>query len=205
MNEPTYRCRMGNVLPLRLLSVAIAMITLAGCGSLRLAPSETIKQNAWLHQRTAEAAAEVAVTEETSPQLQVLTKLSEVQSRALTAYCGLPDEVPPAETNEQILAEANWQLAQGALVDSAARPGPWDVVDTLLEIGIGIAALAGGIYGTRIARFLRDARAKSQALREIVAGNERFKQQNADQVASFKAAQSNQSAETRQLVAGLKG
>ncbi len=197
--------RMGNSLPMRLLSVTVVLIGVAGCGRLRLAPSETIRQNAWLHQRTAEAAAETAVAEETSSQLQALTKLSELQSRALTTYCGLPDQVPLAETNEQVLAPANWQLAENARVESTERPGPWDVADTLLEIGIGVAALAGGVYGTRIARFLRDARAQSQALREIVAGNERFKEQNADQVASFKAAQSSQSPETRQLVAGLKG
>lgn len=176
----------------------------AGCGRLRLAPSETIRQNAWLHQRTAEAAAETAVAEQASAQLQSLTRLSQLQSRAFTSYCGLPDEYPPAETNEQVLAQANWQLAETAMVESAARPGAWDMADTLLEIGIGVSALAGGVYGARIARFLKDARARSQALREIVAGNELFKQQNAEQVEPFKAAQANQSPETRQLVAALK-
>lgn len=197
--------RMGNSLPLRLLAVTVVLLGVTGCGSLRLAPSERVKQNAWLHNRTAEAAAEVAVAEETSPQLQALTKLSEVQSRSFSTYCGLPEEYPLAETNEQILAEANWQLARSAQIESAERPGPWDVADTLLEVGIGVAALAGGVYGTRIARFLKDARAKSKALHEIIAGNELFKRQNTDQVAAFKAAQSSQSPETRQLVAGLKG
>ena len=95
-------------------------------------------------------------------------------------------------------------MAETALVESSQRPGPWDVTDTLLEIGIGVSALLGGVYGTRIAGFLKTARAKSQALREIVTGNELFKQQNADQVTSFKAAQVNQSPETRQLVTALK-
>lgn len=180
------------------------LVCVTGCGSLRLAPSERQKQNAWLHNRTAEAAAESAGAEQTSAELQALTKLSELQSRAFTSYCGLPKEYPPAETTEQILAQTNWQLAQSALAEAAERPGPWDVADTLLEIGIGLSALLGGVYGTRIAKFLKEARAKSQALREIIAANELFKQQNADQVQSFKAAQVNQSPETRQLVAQLK-
>ena len=184
-------------------SMTCALIT-CGCGSLRLAPSERQKQNSWLHNRTAEVAAETAGDEQTSPELQALTKLSELQSRAFASYCGLPKEYPPAETTEQILAQANWQLAQSALAEAAERPGPWDMADTLLEIGIGLSALLGGVYGTRIAKFLKDARDKSKALREIITGNELFKQQNADQVQPFKAAQSSQSPETRQLVAQLK-
>lgn len=188
----------------QVLLIASVLIGVAGCGSLRLAPSESIKQNAWLHSRTAEAAAEVAVVEQASPQLQSLTKLSELQSHALTAYCGEPETAPQAQTPEQILTPSNWQLAETALVESSQRPGPWDVTDTLLEIGIGVSALLGGVYGTRIAGFLKTARSRSQALREIVAGNELFKQQNADRVASFKTAQANQSPETRQLVTALK-
>jgi hypothetical protein len=53
-------------------------------------------------------------------------------------------------------------------------------------------------------RFLHDAKAKSQALREIIQGNERFKADHADQVPAFKAAQHHQSPETRQFVATLK-
>ena len=49
------------------------------------------------------------------------------------------------------------------------------------------------------------ARTQATALKEIIQGNELFKQQNADQVAAFKAAQQNQSAETRQLVTAMKG
>ncbi len=203
--NPNVLRRTGHSLLVSIPLFVVVLLAVGGCGTLRLAPSETIKQNAWLHQRTAQAAVETAVGEQASAQLQSLTKLSALQSQALSTYCGPPDETPDAETNEQILAPSNWQLAQGALVESAQRPGPWDVADTLLEIGIGVSALLGGVYGTRIARFLKDAKARSQALREVVVGNELFKQQNTDQVASFKAAQSNQSAETRQLVAGLKG
>jgi len=188
-----------------LATLAVLALWACGCNGLRLAPNETQKQNAWLHNRTASVAAETARTEQTSQELQALTKLSELQSRSFTSYCGLPKEYPPAETTEQILGESNWQLAQTALAQSAQRPDPWQVADSALEIGIGVCALFGGVLGTRALRFLQEARAKSQALKEIVQGNELFKTQNTGQVEAFKAAQQNQSPETRLLVTAMKG
>jgi len=185
--------------------VAAMMLASAGCDSLRLAPSEEQKQNAWLHNRTTTVAAETARSEQASAQLQALTRLSELQSRSFTAYCGLPNEYPQAETAEQILAESSWQTANAALAQSAERPDPWQAADSAMEIGIGIAALFGGVLSTRAVKFLQTARTQATALREIIQGNELFKQQNADHVAAFKAAQQNQSAETRQLVTAMKG
>jgi hypothetical protein len=187
-------------------SILLALaLGLCGCDALRFAPSEGQKQNAWLHNRTAAVAADTAQTEGSSRELQELTKLSELQSRAFTSYCGLPKEYPQAETSEQILGQSNWRLANTALSESAQRPDTWQVADSAMELGIGVCALLGGVCGTRAVRFLRDARSKSQALKEIVQGNELFKKQNADQAAAFKAAQQNQSPETRQLVAAMKG
>jgi hypothetical protein len=183
---------------------ACMCLFLAGCDSLRFAPTETQKQNAWLHNRTAIIAAETARAEDTSTKLQALTKLGEVQSRAFSSYCGLPKEFPPSETAEDILAESNFQLAGTALQESAERPNPWQVADSMLEMGIGICALLGGVYGTRAVRFLKDARGKSDALKEIIAGNELFKKQNQSQAASFKQAHQNQSPQTRQFVAAIK-
>jgi len=183
---------------------ALLILTTTGCDSLRLTPSEQQKQNAWLHNRTSAVAAETARSEEASPTLQSLTKLSELQSRAFTSYCGLPREYPAAETAADILAQSNWTLAQTALAESVERPDPWAVADSVLEIGIGISALLGGVYSTRAVRFLKDARSKGQALKEIIEGNERFKKQNETQAQAFKTAQANQSPETRQLVAQLK-
>jgi len=187
-----------------ILSSAFMCLLLAGCDSLRFAPTEAQKQNAWLHNRTAIVTAETARTEETSPTLQALAQLGEVQSRAFSAYCGLPKEFPPAETVEDILAESNFQLASTALQESAERPDPWQVADSMLEMGIGISALLGGVYGTRAVRFLKDAREKSNALKEIIASNELFKKQNQAQTAAFKQAHQNQSPQTRQLVAAMK-
>jgi hypothetical protein len=192
-----------------LLKITIFIFTcmcllLAGCDSLRFAPTEAQKQNAWLHNRTATVTAETARAEDTSSTLQALTQLGEVQSRAFSAYCGLPKEFPPAETAEDILAESNFQLAATAIKESAERPDPWHVADSMLEMGIGICALLGGVYGTRAVRFLKDARGKSEALKEIIAGNEQFKKQNQSQTTAFKQAHQNQSAQTRQLVAAIK-
>jgi len=184
--------------------VVVIGLLAVGCDSLRLAPSEQLKQNAWLHNRTTAVAAETARAEATSPQLQALTKLSESQSRAFTSYYGLPSEVPQAETSEQILAQSNWELAETAVAQSAQRPDPWQVADSLLEVGIGVSALLGGVYGTRAVRFLKDARAKSTALKEIIQGNELFKKDSTDQTQAFKAAHANQSPETRQLVTAMK-
>jgi len=183
---------------------ASTCLLLAGCDSLRFAPTEAQKQNAWLHNRTAIVTAKTARAEYTSPKLQALTQLGEVQSRAFSAYYGLPKEFPQAETAEEILAESNFQLASTALQESAERPDPWQVADSMLEMGIGICALLGGVYGTRAVRFLKDARGKSEALKEIIAGNELFKKQNQSQAAAFKQAHQNQSPQTRQLVAQMK-
>ena len=188
-----------------LMSLLLGLCLLsAGCESLRFAPTETQKQNAWLHNRTAAITAETAKGENTSENLQALTKLSELQSRAFVSYNGLPKEFPQAETAEDVLAQSNWQLARTASAESAERPDTWQVADSLLELAIGICALFGGVFGTRIVQFLKDAQTKSKALKEIIEGNELFKKQNESSVEAFKQAQQNQSPETRQIVAEMK-
>jgi hypothetical protein len=179
-------------------------LLLAGCESLRFAPTETQKQNAWLHNRTAIVTSETAKSENTSEKLQDLTKLSELQSRAFVSYNGLPKEFPRAETAEDVLSQSNQQLARTALAESAERPDAWQVADSALELAIGVCALLGGVYGTRAVRFLRDTQTKSKALKEIIEGNELFKKQNESSVAAFKQAHKDHSAETKQIVAALK-
>jgi len=177
---------------------------LGGCDSLRFAPGEKQKQNAWLHNRTTLAVVETAKAEDASEKLKELTNLSELQSRAFVSYYGLPDEFPEAETADDILAQSNWQLAGSALNESAERPDAWQVADSALELGIGVCALLGGVYGTRAVRFLKDTKAKSEALKEIITGNELFKKQNTSSAAAFKTAHANQSPQTRQIVAEIK-
>ena len=177
---------------------------LSGCGSLRFAPTEGQKQNAWLHNRTATVAAETARRDSGSEELQALTRLSDLQSRAFISYYGLPREFPPADTAEDILRQSSFQLAKSALQESADRPDAWQLADNVFELAIGICALLGGVYGTRAVRFLREARIKSQALREIIAGNELFKKDHQAYASAFKESHKDQSAATRQIVAEMK-
>jgi hypothetical protein len=181
------------------------VLFVTGCESLRFAPNEVQKQNAWLHNRTAAITAQTAREEFGSEKLQALSRLGEAQSRAFVSYFGLPKEFPPVETTDEILAESNWKLADAALQSSAARPDGWQLADSAMELGIGIFALLGGVYGTQTVRFLKQARTKSKALQEIIAGNELFKKQNESTADAFKQAQANQSPETRQLVTQMKG
>ena len=207
MKKHTRKSRRTTTTPIACFASILFAVTfcVGGCDSLRLAPSEQQKQNAWLHSRTTAQAAQTARAENASDKLQALAQLSELQSRSFASYFGLPREYPQAETAEDILAQSNWNLARTTLTESAQRPDPWRVADSLLEVGIGICALFGGVYGTRAVRFLKDARDKSQALQEIVTGNERFKKQNQSSAQAFKDAHQNQSPQTRQLVAQLKG
>ena len=177
---------------------------LVGCDSLRFAPTEAQKQNAWLHNRTTTIAADTAKTENASEQLQALTQLSDLQSRAFSSYFGLPKEFPRSESSQDVLAESNFQLAHTAMQQGAERPDAWEVADSMLELGIGICALLGGVYGTRAIGFLRQTKTKSKALKEIITGNELFKKQKESYTSAFKQAHQNQSAPTRQIVAEMK-
>ncbi len=175
-----------------------------GCDSFRFAPTQEQKENAWLHNRTALLAAQTAKEQNCSEELKSLTGLCELQSQAFAAYFGLPQEFPPSQTVGQVLAQSNYELAQTATVQSAQRPDAFDLADGVLELGIGISALLGGVYGTRAVRFFTAAKEKSQALREIIRGNELFKKQNEESSEEFKKAQEGQSAQTRKIVAEMK-
>ncbi|MFA5240645.1 MAG: hypothetical protein WC476_13195 [Phycisphaerae bacterium] len=180
---------------------SILLIT-GGCGQIRFGPSESQKQNAWVHNRTAAIASQTAQSEQSSEKLQELTKLSETQSQAFVAYCGLPEELPKANTAEDVLSESNKQLAATAIKESGQRPDAWDIADSTLELGI--AGLFGGAGAIRVMSFLQQAKAKSNALKEIVLANEIFKKTNPDAADAFKDAQRNQSPLTKQIVTEAK-
>lgn len=177
---------------------------LAGCETVRFAPGQNQKQNAWLHNRTAIITAQTAQKENSSQQLQQLTKLSELQSKAFVADYGLPEEFPTAENAEDILSQSNFNLAYSAIQDSTHQPDGWKVADNALELGIGLSALFGGVYGTKALWFLKLARTKSKALQQIITGNELFKKENTEYISAFKQAHNNQSPATRQIVAQMK-
>jgi hypothetical protein len=184
--------------------VLMVVLVISGCDGIRFAPSESQKQNAWVHNRTAAIISQTAQAEQSSEKLQELTKLSEVQSEAFVAYCGLPEELPKANTAQDILSESNKQLAATAIMQSKQRPDAWDVADSTFELGIAIAGLFGGAGMIRLAKFLQDAKAKSNALKEIILGNEIYKKTNPDSAEAFKDAHAKQSPLTRQIVTEMK-
>ena len=181
----------------KIVITATVLLIVGGCDVLRFGPSEEQKQNAWVHNRTAAIASQTAQNEQASEQLQELTKLSETQSEAFVAYCGLPEELPKANTVNDVLSESNKQLAVTAIAQSKQRPDAWTVADSALELGIAVAGLFGGAGAVRFGKFLQDAKAKSNALKEIVLGNEIFKKTNPDSADAFKDAQANQSSLTK--------
>ena len=184
--------------------LVMVLVFTCGCDSLRFAPGEVQKENAYLHHRTAQMAAAEARMSEVSPELAGLTSLCELQSRAFMADYGLPGVLPAAETIDDVLAESSRGIATAALSRSSMRPDVWDVTDGLLELGIAAAGVIGGAYGIRATRFFRRAREKSKALREIIEGNELLKQTSTETAAAFKTAHKAQSPQTRQIVTELK-
>ncbi len=184
--------------------ILLSVVILSGCDTLRFAPGETQKQNAWLHNRTAQLAADIAGDQDDPEALRDLTQLCEIQSRAFSADYGLPKEFPPAESVDDILAGSNYVIARDAASYSARRPDFWTITDGAIDLGIGLAALFGGIYGVKATGFLKQARKKSEALREIIIGNELFKRNNAGSKEQFKAAHNSQSSKTRGIVAEIK-
>ena len=180
------------------------LVFVSGCDSIRFVPGEEMKQNAWLHERTAVMAADVASDDGASEQLCDLTQLSAIQSRTFLLDYGLPKAMPEADSADEVLANENWQLASTSAAKAAERPDAWEMAEGAVDLGIGIAGLIGGIWGVRAASFLRQTRRKSKALKEIVEGNELFKRQHGQMADAFKTSQRNQSSQTRAVVAGVK-
>lgn len=175
-----------------------------GCESLRFAPDETQKQNAYIHAQATQIAANLAENENTSKTLQDLTSLSSEQSRAFLAYYGLPCELPAANTAEQILSESNMQICDSAITNASRRPDGWEIANNALDIGIAVAGVLGGAFGIKIASFLKTAQNHSSALREIIEGNQSYIDKNPNESKAFKSAQKNQTSQTKTLVTQIK-
>lgn len=188
----------------KVMIVLLVCIVVCGCDTLRFAPKEEQKQNAYLHWRVTELAAQEAAEENASAKMQGLTGLSAQQSRAFVADYGIPSQLPAAESMEQILNGSGTAIAQAAYRQSVQRPNAWEMADGAIDLGIGLAGLLGGVYGIRATQFLKQARDKSKALKEIIEGNELFKEANPLQASVFKDAQKDQSAETRKIVTEMK-
>ncbi|MHC4882240.1 MAG: hypothetical protein ACYSOH_02735 [Planctomycetota bacterium] len=195
---------------LTVISVLMGAVLFSGCEGLRYAATEAQKENAWLHKEVCAAAADTANDENASAELIGLTDLASEQSMAFVMDYGLP--LRQAQGGPQTMYHGQAQLDRAALktvlsqatADSARKPDVFELADGVLELGIAVAGLIGGVYGIRIAGYLRQAREKSKALKEVVAGNELFKQLWPEHADRFKDAQQKQSPETKQLVTQLK-
>ena len=179
------------------------MLFIVGCDGLRFAATEAQKENAWLHGQVCATAAKTAADEEASEELCGLTELAHQQSQAFVIDYGLPESAVMVKDSENLLAEGAG-VAAIAQSDAAKHPDVWTLADNAMELGIALAGLVGGVYGVRVAGYLKTARDKSKALKEIIRGNELFKQLYPEQSDRFKEAQQKQSATTKQLVTQAK-
>ncbi len=189
---------------LNLTLISMLLIFCCGCQTLRLAPSEKIKQNAWLHLRTTQLASDMAKAQNASNELCGLAELSALQSQAFAVDAGMPEVMPTAFTAQEILTEGSFELAKDAVNDAGRRIDPWAAADGLFEFAIAVAALFGGAGAVKIASSLKTVRQKSNALKEIIEGNELFKQLNPQSAQAFKSAQARQSTDTKTIVSQLK-
>lgn len=187
----------------QLVGVLLVLFCLSGCDSLRFAATEAQKQNAWLHRQVCTSAADTAEDEKASQQLCGLTALAAQQSDAFVTDYGLPQSPKLPSDVDTLLAEGP-AVATAAQTDAAKRPDVWTLADSALELGIALAGLVGGVYGVRIAGYLKTTRDKSKALKEIIDNNELFKQLYPEQADRFKETQQKQSPATRKLVSAVK-
>lgn len=186
----------------KVLMATLLTLCISGC-NLRFPATQTQKQNAWGHWRVCGLAQETARSEKASAGLVDLTALAAQQSEAFVLDYGLPRERPVMGTIEEAIASGT-PVAEQAAADAQRKADVWVLADAAMELGVGLAGLLGGVYGVRIAAFLAQARQKSRAVKEIVEGNELFKQLCPTAAAEFKQAHANQSAATRVLVTETK-
>ncbi|MBW8036707.1 MAG: hypothetical protein FVQ79_14045 [Planctomycetes bacterium] len=127
-----------------------------------------------------------------------------MQSEAFVFDYGFPDELPAVETADDILSESSYDLAHAASDVSSMRADVWGIADGAIDFGIAVAGLLGGVWGVRVVSVLSAAKLRSNALQEVVLGNELFKKSNRDMAGAFKSAHAMQSKPTRNVVAEMK-
>jgi len=176
----------------------VLSLSLAGCGGLRFAPSQSQRQLAFTTHQAARSAADLGLSPGSEAAKQIV-----VGTAAALAYSGMP------KTPE--ISDYDTTAAQAAS-DAARRPAAQDVFNAaegglslasqlLIALGFGGA----GIGGKKLIDWLALARQKSDALREVVQGNELlveyFKDENKTaELSVFKAAQNSQQSDTTKLL-----
>ena len=178
-----------------IVTLACLVFGVIGCEeAFRFAPSESIKQTAELTNQMARKI-NTEGTGAKSPASRQLVKGTQVA----LSYIGRPKEVPEPEQFETVSDQAQQ--------DAEQRPDAWQMADSAIDLGIGVCALLGGVYGSRAVKFLKVARTKSKALQEIVQANELFKETANEQTKkAFAEAQNTKQITngTKKIVADLK-
>lgn len=190
-----------------LLSTVICLLSIGlftGCEPLRFAPTENQKITAELTYNLAQK----VNTEGTASESPVTKKLCE-GTRAAVLYIGRPKEPPAIEQFDTV--------AVSAQTDAIRRPEANDIFDTVeggLSLAAQLAILFGmggfGFGGKKLLDWLSLARKSSNALKEIVKGNELLKNQliggkDDAVIQAFKDSQKiTQSSDTRVLVTKIK-
>lgn len=166
-------------------------LLVSGCDSvgLRFSPTQPQKQSAEL---TSLLARKVNM-EGTDPLSSASKKLVDGTATSL-AYTGRPLVAPNPDEFDTINTQAQ--------NDAVKRPEVAETMDSMLEIGLGIAALVSGAGGIKLAQGLRKVHGKAKAFNEVVCQNELFKQMaSAGEREKFISAFSGQTPKTRQFVA----
>jgi len=185
-----------------LIAFIVALILFSGCSDpIRFGPTEAQKQTAQMG-----VDATGYIEQNGTPPGSDISKIARDSAKTTQIYFGLPKEP---------LADPAVMIPQ-AKADAVKRPDPWDTADMLLNTGIGIAGLFGGVWSIKAAKFITAAQAKSKALREIVKAQQKFRDElkrnaNSDEtiaasevLKSLKDANVIQSPETEVLVTEIK-
>jgi hypothetical protein len=184
--------------------LCLLVFTGTGCSNspLRFAPSEAQKQTAFTAYQDALAVNASGAEPGSEPAGRLVAGTA-----AALAYTGIPAD-PEVVDYPAVAAQDQ--------ADAAKRPTAGDVFDSIdegLSLGMELAILFGaggvGFGGKKVLDWIRLAREKNTALKEIVQGNEIFKLFNGpddphEAVTNFKTAQARQSPATRRLVTELK-
>lgn len=182
--------------------VLVLLVLTCGCQQglgLRWEPTENIKESAEL---TNDLARKVN-NEGTEPKSPAGQKLVQ-GTQALLSYVGRPRVTPDPEQFETVTIQAQ--------ADAAQRPDAFQLIDSTLDLAIAIGLLlptggAAGIGVSKVIKFAKTAKEKSTALKEIIQGNELFKETAAPEVKqAFAAAQDKKqvSNDTKLIVAAEK-
>ncbi|MBN2063253.1 MAG: hypothetical protein JW745_00510 [Sedimentisphaerales bacterium] len=133
------------MLVLKCMVMLFVVMSLGGCGVVRLAPSQVQKQNAWLLYKTTAAIHQQSQQEQASEQLSDLAQLAQMQSQAVVSDYGMPESVPASDI-ESLLDGNAGKIADEAIAQSelAVSGSAW--LDVLVVIISLISGAAGGQY-----------------------------------------------------------